>query len=289
VDLSVLVDSAVAPGVRDRLVAGIAITAFVTLEQFVAARSAELALYVSGGLTRLAELDNAARKTLLVRTGKGLNSQMQRRQMSESDRIAAADSVGRALAGIGTGPLRLAPESLTWIGSNLQASDLEEGLQILGCREKPWEALTMVLSRANRQSPSGSIKASFDTLSTTRHRAAHSAAHATSVTVLRSLPRLVFEVGLAWDCLASHLGYEVRKGRLPSVPNSPQRIVKYRFVERSGRSWRHLAEGRIRGTRATTSADAWADATHVAGQNGETLLELAADGSVERWEPVFCP
>lgn len=289
VDLPILIDPAIPAGVRDRLVAGIAITAFVTLEQFVGERAKELSTFASGGASRLLDLNESGRRVLLQRTSRGFSNQLARPEALEADRISTAQTVGTALMGISTGPLHIAPVALAWTGSNLQVFDVEEGLQILGCPEKPWENLTMVAARSVRQTPSGSLKASFETLASTRHRAAHTAGHATSVTVLRSLPRLVFDVGLAWDCLASHLAYEVRHGRVPAIPNPAQRLVRYRYVERVGTRWRHIAEGKARGTRARTRDDAWTAATQTAARAVETVVELDPRGEPERWLPAFCP
>lgn len=289
VDLSVLHDSTVPAGARDRLIAGIAITAFVTLEWFVGERAKELSAFVSGGASRLNDLDAAARRVLLERTGRGFSSEVARSEVPEVDRIATAQEVGAALVNIGSGALRVAPVALAWTGSNLQTTDVEEGLQILGCPGKPWEALTELGARSARQKPASSLKVSFETLATTRHRAAHSTGHATSVTVLRSLPRLVLDVGLAWDCLASHLAFEVRSGRLAVIPNPVHRLVKYRYVERIGSASRHIAEGKKRGVRAPDTDASWDAAVRLAGTAVETVVQLNRDGEPVRWLPAFCP
>lgn len=289
VDLPVLIDSTVDVRVRTKLIAGIAITAFITIEQFFRGRTTELAAFVSTGSTHFQDLAPVARKALLARTARNFLATMQRNQSMESDWIAAATSIGRSMTTVATSPLTIAPQSLEWPGSNLQESDIEEVLQILGCRDKAWESLTAVVKRGLREDSAIVLKGLFRLLAKSRHSAAHSAQFATTVTELRTLPRATLLLAFGTDCLASHLALELQRGRLAKMPQASQRVVRFRFVERRGNYWRHIAEGRVQGSRFPTRQDAFAAAMQVAGTQEETVVEVGPAGEPTTWLPAFCP
>lgn len=289
VDLPILIDTTVDARVRNKLIAGIAITAFISFEQFFRERAGEIAAYISTGSTHYQDLSPAARKTLLLRTGRTFVATLQRGQSTETDWIAAATAVGNSMTSIGSSPLNIAAPTLAWAGSNLQESDIEEVLQILGCVDKPWEALTAVLKRGLRSNTAVPAKDLFKLVAGTRHSAAHSAQPATTVTELRTLPRTVLLLSLATDVLLSHLALEVQRGRLAALPASTHRVARFRYVENRSGHWRHIAENRKKGKRFPTRDDAWSAATQAAGTDEETVVELDAAGDPTTWIPAFCP
>lgn len=288
-DLPILIDVTVDPRVRRKLIAGVAITAFITVEQFLRSRSAEIARFVSTGASNYQDLSTAARRALLLRTGRNFVATIQGSHTNESEWIAAATAVGRSMSSVVSSPLDIAGPTLTWAGSNVQEADVEEILQILGCKEKPWESLTVTLKRSLRSDVTIPTRELFTLLARSRHSAAHAAYSATTVTELRTLPRATVLFALAADCLASHLALELQRGRSAAMPSASHRIVRLRFVERKGRHWRHIEEGSTRGKRFSTRNDAWVGATQIAGQREETVVEVDSSGEPINWLPAFCP
>jgi hypothetical protein len=289
VDLPILVDGSVDAPIARRLIAGVSVTAFITVEEFVRRRLEELAAFVSAGSTQFSELSEGVRSLLLIRTARNFHAGIQRKDNNETQRLLLAGTTGRSLLTFGAGSLNVASMTLAWAGSNLQESDVEEVLKILGCKDRHWEALTVVLKRGLRQSRAFPVRDQFDLLARSRHSAAHSALASATVTELRTLPRAASWFCFALDCMASHLALELQRGRAPSIPSTVHTLVKFRYVEKMGAYWRHIGEGQRRGSRYRTRREVWAKARAAARSGEETIVELDSSGLPVDWLPIFCP
>ena len=222
---------------------GLAISAFASLEMYLAARMEAVAQALSASTISPDSLTSELRAFLSVEAIIGLANRLKFEDAANKQtyadnklaELAKYSDVPPAYVGFGFSPQ----------GSNVGDADIEKALKAFGI-EKVWERLAEIAS--NIGAGSVSLKNNFKNLAKTRHRSAHNAASNIPSGDLKEHIQTSILVAVCFDCItisivrsmASALRYNQFKDALDAD------VLRYRFLDReiSG-DWVERAENGI--------------------------------------------
>lgn len=279
-DLPILADHNIGVEARRQMIGGIAISAFVAVEEFVKSRIDEVSS--ESLITHFSELPAGGRKMLLERSVANYRRRFSGAEGEESELLKRAEQLAKTFNTLSGAPLVLSPLVLGWSRSNLQKEDIFDMFQVLGLDVQGWYPLNEVYRRSRpRDRQSVELGPVFEQLVNARHGAAHNSNTEVSVTVVRSLADSVLAICMSVDILLSHAIWRLRVG-LDEVGGSADRVCKISFCEPVKGRFRCIDEGRKKGWRYDTVTEAKAYAL----SRRRTVIELDVRGQVIGWASV---
>lgn len=247
---------------------GLAISAFASLEKYLAARMETVAQALSASVISPSSLTSELRSFLSVEAVLGLANRLNFEDAATKQTFADAkladlakySAVPPTYVGFGFSPK----------GANVAEADIGKALKAFGI-EKPWDRLAGIAS--NIGAGSLSLKNNFINLAKTRHRSAHEPSSNIPSSDLKAHIETSILVAACFDCLtisivrsmASALDYPRFKAALDAD------VLKYRFVDReiSGDWVERAADGITIRKRSSDEAIALAAAT---GRRGSFIV-----------------
>lgn len=285
-DLPVLTDITLVEEARRQLIGGIAISAFVALEEFVRERITELSRDGGRIVVAFNELSKEARRGVLERTTRNYRSLLDKPSTSEVDHLLAASGVAKTFASLSQSHLHLSPISLVWSGSNLQKVDVFDLFKVLGLGVSDWYPLNEIARRCECRRAAGErtgdLGLAFKQLQDARHAAAHNSNTSVTVTVVRSLPSRLLATVVALDLLLSHAVARLQRA-LKEPPNKIDTLVQLQFIQNRGNYWHSIREGRVKGSRHVTRDEAISSTI----SSDTSIVEVDANGELIWWRSLL--
>lgn len=227
------------PPIGATLSRGLAVRGLVALEQFMRSRGYEWTHALNQA--RIAPTawpgGQAAIQDRLIKTLPRNYS-----DLTIAQRGLLIEEIGRSFGSLTTGTLVSHSIKFSWPGSNVQASDVEAMLSLVGAGDKPWGELTALWSRVDPRYPGNlSAKSLFEDVAKMRHDAAHSAQPLLGLANLGSITRNVRLLSICVDALMSGCLSAIFKGVQPRTVKGSS--IPLRKVIKDGTKWREFNPG----------------------------------------------
>ena len=247
---------------------GLAITAFASLEKYLAARMEAIAQSLSGSTISPSSLTSELRAFLSVEAILGLANRLNFEDAGTKQSFA--DVKLAALAKYSELPPTYVGLGFSPKGSNVAETDITKALKAFGI-EKVWDRLAAIAS--NVGGGSVSLKANFNNLAKTRHRSAHEPASNIPSGDLKSHIETSILVAVCFDCIAISIVRSMASapdyGRFKAALDAD--VLQYRFLDReiSGDWVERASDGITIRKRSSVEAIALAAA---AGRPGSSIV-----------------
>jgi len=256
-----------------------AVHGLASFEQFLRERGAEWASHLTAARISASQMPGGPMEASdrLVKT-----FPRRFRELDVAGRPALVQTLAQTLSSLSVGTFVAHDLLFSWPGSNVQASDVEAMIQLVGY-ERGWSELSAVWAKLDRRKPpSASAESILTAFAQLRHTIAHDVDSIPSPLDVSALTRNVKLIAMLVDVLVSRAIYLTCAGR-PVVKGAAESIV-VRRVERVRGSWHEYGPKATRAYRRHPSlAVAMASAGLRARANGEVLLALD-QGDFVNWQ-----
>lgn len=224
--------------VRDHALRGVAIQGLSTFELFVRERGLEWAAHLTNAripATRLAG-GTVSYSDRIVKT---LPRRFQ--DLEDKDRHQLVDDLSQTLASFSTGSLVGHDLFFAWTGSNIQTSDIDEMVKLLGA-ERGWGDLTAIWKIVDPRFPGNtSAESTMRSFASLRHTMAHNADAPVDPISISAVTRSVRLIALLVDvCVSEAIACVCRGEPIPSKVGS---TITVRAIRRDGKNWPETAPG----------------------------------------------
>jgi hypothetical protein len=223
--------------VSEHLLRGVAVNGLVSVEEFLRRRIDEWVHALSMSRIPPSRLPGGT-KAFEDRMVSALPRSLRDSDMAR--RPSLLDEVGKSLTSLSGGVLVPHYLAFSWIGSNLQASDIEAMVSMASGVDptKAWSELTRIWRAVDKHFPGNvSLKNVFEEVARLRHDAAHDAKPPISLPSMSTLTRNIRLVCLCVDVAVSDGLANMRAG----VVKPSQRTLPIRRIVQDGSRWPEYA------------------------------------------------